>query len=81
MKGMTGLRGGFCGKVVFQKRDSGNNCPAILPNIDTVATAAATAKYYFQTGFRQYYSTQTSLLKLVDDIRAGNDRKKVTLLS
>ena len=34
----------------------------------------------FETGFREGHSTQTTLLKLTDDIRYGMDRKYVTLL-
>ena len=34
----------------------------------------------YQTGFRKYHSTQSALLKLMDDIRAGKDRKLATLL-
>ena len=32
-----------------------------------------------QAGFRRHHRTQTALLKLTEDIRAGKDQKKVTL--
>ena len=34
----------------------------------------------FQIGFRKHHSTQTALIKLVDDIRMGKERKLTTLL-
>ena len=34
----------------------------------------------YQSGFRAGYSTQTTLLKLTDDIRRGRDRKLLTAL-
>ena len=34
----------------------------------------------FQTGYREGHSTNTTLLKLTDDIRYGMDRKHLTLL-
>ena len=34
----------------------------------------------FQSGFRKYYSTQSSLVKITDDIRVGIDKGLVTIL-
>ena len=34
----------------------------------------------FQSGFRSYYSTETTSLKVTDDIRIGIDKQLVTLL-
>ena len=34
----------------------------------------------YQTGFRKYYSTQSALIKLTDDIRLGKDKKLVKLV-
>ena len=34
----------------------------------------------FQTGFREHHNTQTALIKLTDDIRAGNGKNLATLL-
>ena len=33
-----------------------------------------------QTGFRKHYSTQSALVKITDDIRAGIDKGMVTIL-
>ena len=34
----------------------------------------------YQTGFREFHSTQSALFKLTDDICVGKDRKLATLL-